>query len=186
MQRAREKGLGLVVFIVVIVVFGLLAVQGSAPLAAGPSPSPTPTPVTGAEPITSASPTRTASGREQQQEFRSYVSVVTVDGSGLAAAMIQLRNCDGNRDACRQALGRLSTMVNGFEGDLDSTPAPPCLTGVDTQLRSALGFYDRGLAIVREGGNAKDQLKVVQGAILISVGSWKLGAAVHQARQSQC
>lgn len=172
--------------IVVVVVMALLAGNRGAPFVAEATPSPTPSPITGAQPTPSISPSPTVSGREQQQQFRSYVSTVTVDGSGLLAAMIQLHNCNGNRDACRQALNQTSTAVNGFETDLDKTSAPPCLGDVDTQLRSGLAFFDRGLAIVKDGGNTKDQLKVVQGTILIAVGTWKVGVAMRRARQSSC
>jgi hypothetical protein len=158
--------------IIVIIALGLLAARPSASVAA--------------EPIRATSPTPDPSNREEQGKFRTYVSTITIDGAGLVAAIIQLRSCNGNRDACRHAVDQARMHVIGFETDLDSTSAPACLSEVDAQLRSALGFYDNGLALVAEGGDAEDQLKVVQGGILIGVGSWKLGAATRAAKRSQC
>ena len=114
------------------------------------------------------------------------MSTVAIDGAGLLAAMIQLRSCGGNRDGCRHALQAASDVVAKFETDLDRTPVPSCLTDVDGQLHGALGFYDRGIALAREGGNARDQLRVIQGTLLVSVGTWRLGVAVRQARRSEC
>ena len=172
--------------IVLSVVLALLQGSSMVTASATPSLSPGASPVSGVEPTPSPTPAANPSSSDQRDQFRTYVSVVTVDGTGVVAALIELRSCNGNRAACQQALDRASSAVTAFESDLDRTPAPSCLTDVDAQLRAGLGFYDRGLALVKEGGKAKDNLKVVQGTILIGVGTWKLGVAMRRARQSTC
>jgi hypothetical protein len=142
--------------------------------AAGPSPSPSP----------STSPT--PASREQQDQYRAYVSMLTVDGSGVMAAVIELRSCHDSRDACRQALRQARAEVKAFESDLDRTPPPPCLHGADDQIRTSLGLYDRGLELVQEGTDNQERLKVIQGAILVLVATQKLGAAIRAVRRSGC
>jgi hypothetical protein len=140
-----------------------------------PSPTPSPAPITGA-----------ASGERDRDEYRTYVFTVTVDGSNLVAALSELRTCNGDRAACRHALASASDSVAAFEKDLDANPSPACLAATDSALRTALEFYDRGLHLVEDGSAAQDRLRVTQGAILLAVGTWKLGAAVRAARRSSC
>lgn len=137
--------------------------------------TPAPTPATGS-----------ASGARDGDEYRTYVFTVTVDGSNLVAALSDLRSCNGDRAACRHALTLASNSVATFERDLDANPAPDCLAGTDSALRTALVFYDRGLHLVEDGSDARDRLRVTQGTILLAVGTWKLGAAVRAARRSNC
>jgi hypothetical protein len=174
------------VLVVLIMVLALRSGNASTPLAAVPSPSATPTATFGVEPTPSTLPTANPASREQQEHYRTYVSTVAIDGAGLLAAMIQLRSCGGNRDACRHALQDASDLVAKFQTDLDRTNVPACLTDVDGQLHGALGFYERGFALAREGGNVRDQLKVIQGTLLVAVGTWRLGVALRQARRSEC
>ena len=185
MWRPTDKQLARLMVSVVMVgvlLVTLVAAGVSAASAASPSPMPSPSPSpTAVAPPASPSP---GSPRQEQVEYRTYVSTVTIDGAGLMAALLQLRSCHENREACRRSLEQASGQVTGFEGDLDRTPAPACLAGVDAQLRSALGFYDTGLGLVKTGGDAKDQLKVIQGGILIGVGTWKFGVAIREARHA--
>jgi hypothetical protein len=160
-------------------VFGLLAVMLMGASASTPSPSPT------AGAAASSSRLQGPAGQEQT-EFHAYVSAVTIDGAGLMAALIQLRSCHDSRDACRRSIQQASDQVTGFQADLDRTPAPACLANVDTQLRSALSFYGTGLGLVRTGGDHKEQLKVIQGGILIGVGTWRFNMAIRDARHSSC
>jgi len=168
--------LGIAVFFVV----GLLAAMVPAQTveAAGPGPAPSPSP--------SSSSTPTPAGGDQQEQYRAYVSMLAVDGSGVMAAVIGLRSCNDGRDACRKALREARAEVKTFENDLDQTPPPACLTGADDQIRSSLGLYDRGLELVEEGANAQERLKVIQGGILVAVASLKLGSAVRAVRRSSC
>jgi hypothetical protein len=174
------------VLVVLILVLALRPGDASTPLAAAPSPSATPTAMSSVEPSPSAFSTPNPASREQQDQYRTYVSTVAIDGAGLLASMIQLRSCGGNRDACRHALQAATDVVAKFETDLDRTNVPACLTDVDGQLHGALGFYERGFALAREGGNVRDQLRVIQGTLLVAVGTWRLGVAVRQARRSEC
>jgi hypothetical protein len=174
------------VLVVLILVLALRPGNASTPLAAAPSPSATPTALSSVEPTPGAVPTPNPASRGQQDQYRTYVSTVAIDGAGLLAAMIQLRSCGGSRDACRHALQAASDLVAKFETDLDRADVPACLTDVDGQLHGALGFYERGFALAREGGNVRDQLRVIQGTLLVAVGTWRLGVALRQARRSEC
>ncbi len=178
------------VAVLLIVLLALVAIRpggGSAPpAAAAPSPPAISTSVPSTGPIPSAAPSPNPVTREQQEQYRAYVSTVAVDGAGLLAAMIQLHKCGESRQGCRAAVRQASDPVARFESDLDRTAVPACLNSFDADLRGALGFYDRGFATATEGGNARDQLKVMQGAILVAVGTWRLGVAARQARHSEC
>lgn len=166
----------------------LLALVAVAILSLGPSPeavaqtTPSPSP----SPSPTASPSPGQSTHAEQDQFRNYVSMVTVDGAGLTAALSGLRSCNQGRAECRRALGAASDQVTTFQSDLDRTPPPACLADTDAELRAALGFYDRGLAMVEEGADAKDRLKVAQGGLLLAVGTWKMGVAIRTARRSEC
>ena len=142
----------------------------------GPTPSPSPSPSSSTAPASSA----------QQDQYRAYVSMLAVDGSGVMAAVIGLRSCNDGRNACRKALSEARTEVKTFESDLDQTPPPACLHGADDQIRASLGLYDRGLELVEEGSDTQDRLKVIQGGILVAVASLKLGSAVRAVRRSNC
>ena len=162
--------LGIAVFFVLALLVTIVPAQTAE--AAGPSPSPSPSP--------------SPPSRDQQDQYRAYVSMLAVDGAGVMAAVIGLRSCHDGRNACRTALGEARAEVKTFESDLDQTPPPPCLNGADDQIRTSLGLYDRGLELVEEGANTQDRLKVIQGGILVAVASLKLGSAVRAVRQSNC
>ena len=139
-------------------------------LVSAPSPSPSPSP----------------SSQGQDAQYRSYVRMLTVDGVGLTASVVQLRSCNEGRGQCRQALRAARDQVKSFESDLDQTPPPACLSGTDSQIRAALGLYESGLDLVDEGSASQDRLKVVEGGILLAVATWKLAAAVREVRRSNC
>lgn len=168
--------LGIAVFFVVGLLAAMVPAQTVEAAGRGPAPSPSP----------SSSSTPTPAGGDQQDQYRAYVSMLAVDGSGVMAAVIGLRSCNDGRDACRKALREARAEVKTFENDLDQTPPPACLTGADDQIRSSLGLYDRGLELVEEGANAQERLKVIQGGILVAVASLKLGSAVRAVRRSSC
>jgi hypothetical protein len=160
---------------IVFVVAALMTIT-PAPTVEAAGPSPTPTPSTSSTPAS----------REQQDQYRAYVTMLTVDGSGVMAAVIELRHCNDGRDGCRRALRKARAQVKAFESDLDRTAPPPCLTGADDQIRTSLGLYDRGFELMEEGSDSQDRLKVIQGGILVLVATQKLGAAIRAVRQSNC
>jgi hypothetical protein len=158
-------------------VIGFLLTTVLAPSAKAADPSPTPTQTSTPSPSPS---------QQQQQEYRAYVTMLAVDGTGTLGVVVQLRGCNSGHDACRRSVRDARTQVRKFESDLDRTPPPACLVGADAQFRDSLAFYDRGLDLVEEGSGSQDRLKVTQGAILIAVATWKLGAAMRAMRQSNC
>ena len=174
MDRPRPglRRLGIAVFFVI----ALLATMVPAQMVEAAEPSPSPSP----------GPSNSTATHGQQDQYRAYVSMLAVNGSGVIAAVIGLRSCNDGRDECRKALREARGAVKTFEGDLDATPPPPCLNGADDQIRASLGLYDRGLELVEEGANAQERLKVIQGGILVAVASLKLGSAVRAVRQSSC
>jgi hypothetical protein len=174
LDRLRSRLARGVLAVVFLAALPMIVTPAPAVEAAGSSPPPSP----------SASPT--PAGREQQDRYRAYVSMLTVDGSGVMAAVIELRSCHDGRDACRQALSQARAEVKTFETDLDGSTPPDCLNGADDQIRTSLGLYDRGLELVQEGTDSQERLKVVQGSILVLVATQKLGAAIRAVRQSSC
>lgn len=180
--RRRRGAVEALAALVLLFTTAVWAPQVAAQSTPSPSPSPSAGPSAGPSPGASPSPSTHA----EQDQFRAYVSMVTIDGAGLVAALADLRSCNEGRQACRQALNAASDRVNTFQADLDQTSPPACLAGTDAELRASLGFFESGLALVEEGADAKDRLKVTQGALLLGVGAWKLGVAIRTARRSEC
>jgi hypothetical protein len=157
----------------------IVALTRPAPTAATREPASTP------EPTASASAATPGDAR-QHEEYRAYVSTVVDGGTAVAAGMIGLSGCRVSRQACVDRLGEASDQVSRLRRSLSANPAPSCLTAADQRLLDALSFQQKGLDTTRDAVRSHDRLRLVQGLLLTSVGTWRAGQAVVEGRESNC
>ncbi|HYZ02648.1 MAG TPA: hypothetical protein VFA92_14225 [Candidatus Binatia bacterium] len=197
-SRLRERrtlaigGAGLLAVVLIgLIVFLAVRPTTSQPVSsATPAPTPSATPAPSATPSPSANPSeqQTAAAREQQrQRYRDYYTILVTNGTALAAATTQLRNCGrGNPPACSQAIGHIDTANVAFQQDLNKTPPPACLASANSQLRTGLELQQRSLDVASQGVSTREGLKMVQGMILFTAANYSIADAVRSGRQANC
>jgi hypothetical protein len=77
---------------------------------------------------------------------QAYQVMVAADDGGMRSdAQTAATDC-GNEDLvdCRNDMAQLNSDATSFLADLDQTPAPPCLSDADSQLRQALTLMKQG------------------------------------------
>jgi hypothetical protein len=159
-----------------------LLLQPAAPAATATATAPTPAPVS-SEPA--PKPAASAPG-QQQQRYRAYVSAIVTNGTALGGAMAALQDCRVSRDQCEQRIAEASNQVDQFQRALSANPAPQCLSAADQRLRDGLSFQGRGLGLAEQAIGARNRVKMLQGMLLVTAGTWREGQAIMAARQSAC
>ena len=115
-----------------------------------------------------------------------YVSTVIIDATGVLAATGGLAACRSDRTECVSRVNQAGQQVSAFQKDLETTPAPACLSSADDLLRDGLTFQSRGFELAEKGVKSTDRVQVVQGILLVIAGWWRGGQAVVTARESNC
>ena len=128
-------------------------------------------------------PTTAAQGHQQ---YRTYVSTVIIDATGVLAATGNLAACRSDRTECVSTVNQAGQQVSGFQKDLAATPAPACLSATDELLRDGLTFQARGFQLAEQGVKATDRVQVAQSLLLLAAGWWRGGQAVAKATGSSC
>ncbi|HXM54866.1 MAG TPA: hypothetical protein VOB72_05710 [Candidatus Dormibacteraeota bacterium] len=173
---------------VVVAVALAVALLASARSAAVPAPvaSPALVPTATPSPTPSAGAAGTAEADRQHKLYRAYVSAVLRGGVAAIASMGGLAGCRSGHDECVDRLDRATTQVGALQDTLAATPAPNCLVGPDEVLRDGLSLQHDGLDAAHSAVEARDRVRLAQGAILTAVGLWRTGQAVVEARGSDC
>jgi len=123
---------------------------------------------------------------QQPQRYRDYVSTAVTHGAALAGAISGLADCRHSRAECRQRIVEASGQVDEFQRALAANPAPACLNLADQRLHDGLSFERRGLDLAAQAVEARNRLKLAQGLLLVTVGTWREGQAIAAARHSNC
>jgi hypothetical protein len=181
----------LAVVLIGLLVFVAVRLTASQPVSsATPAPSPSAAPMPSATPSPSARPSeeQTPANRElQRQRYRDYYTLLVTNGTELAAATAQLRNCGrGNPPACLQATDKVRAANLAFQQDLNRTPPPACLASANSQLRTGLELQEKGLDVASQGVSTREGLKMAQGMILFTAANYSIADAVHSGRQANC
>jgi hypothetical protein len=169
---------------IVAIVLARAPQPASAPAtAAAPTPSPA-SAAPEATPLPSAA--MPATPAQNHQQYRTYVSTVIIDATGVLAATGGLAACRSDRTECVSKVNQAGEQVSGFQKDLATTPAPACLSTADELLRDGLTFQARGFQLAEQGVKARDRVQVAQSLLLLAAGWWRGGQAIAQARESNC
>jgi hypothetical protein len=178
---------------VAVVLFGgtiVAIVLARAPQPASPPASavaPTPSPASAApEAAPISSPAMPTTAAQDHQQYRTYVSTVIIDATGVLAATGNLAACRSDRTECVSKVNQAGQQVSGFQKDLAATPAPACLSATDELLRDGLTFQARGFQLAEQGVKATDRVQVAQSLLLLAAGWWRGGQAVAKATGSSC
>ena len=178
---------------IAVVLFGgtiVAIVLARAPQPASPPPSavaPTPSPSSAAPEVASSpSPAMPTTAAQDHQQYRTYVSTVIIDATGVLAATGNLAACRSDRTECVSKVNQAGQQVSGFQKDLAATPAPACLSATDELLRDGLTFQARGFQLAEQGVKATDRVQVAQSLLLLAAGWWRGGQAVAKATGSSC
>jgi hypothetical protein len=178
---------------VAVVLFGgtiVAIVLARAPQPASPPASavaPTPSPASAApEAAPISSPAMPTTAAQDHQQYRTYVSTVIIDATGVLAATGGLAACRSDRTECVSKVNQAGQQVSGFQKDLAATPAPACLSATDELLRDGLTFQARGFQLAEQGVKATDRVQVAQSLLLLAAGWWRGGQAVAKATGSSC
>jgi len=117
-----------------------------------------------------------------------YASSLQVDAQHLVAANgDSVASCAGtDLRGCRSALQRVSTWASALQRDLDTHPAPACLTTAEATLRSAIALYLQGAQVGTKGIDEGVSADLIQGKSLLDQGTTRLMAASTQLGQSGC
>jgi hypothetical protein len=178
---------------VAVVLFGgtiVAIVLARAPQPASPPASavaPTPSPASAApEAAPISSPAMPTTAAQDHQQYRTYVSTVIIDATGVLAATGNLAACRSDRTECVSKVNQAGQQVSGFQKDLAATPAPACLSATDELLRDGLTFQARGFQLAEQGVKATDRVQVAHSLLLLAAGRWRGGQAVAKATGSSC
>jgi hypothetical protein len=170
---------------IVAIVLARAPQSASAPASAvAPTPSPASAAPEAAAPI--SSPAMPTTAAQDHQQYRTYVSTVIIDATGVLAATGNLAACRSDRTECVSKVNQAGQQVSGFQKDLAATPAPACLSATDELLRDGLTFQARGFQLAEQGVKATDRVQVAQSLLLLAAGWWRGGQAVAKATGSSC
>jgi hypothetical protein len=169
---------------IVAIVLARAPQSASAPASAV---APTPSPASAApEAAPISSPAMPTTAAQDHQQYRTYVSTVIIDATGVLAATGGLAACRSDRTECVSKVNQAGQQVSGFQKDLAATPAPACLSATDELLRDGLTFQARGFQLAEQGVKATDRVQVAQSLLLLAAGWWRGGQAVAKATGSSC
>lgn len=196
LRERRTLAIGGAAALLAVVLIGLLVYLAVRPAASQPVSTATPAPTPSAAPTPSPTPSPSASPSEQQaaaarevqrERYRDYYTVLVTNGTALAAATTQLRNCGrGNPPACLQATSKVRGANLAFQQDLNRTPAPACLASANSQLRTGLELQQKGLDVASQGVSTREGVDMLQGTILFMAANYSIADAVRSGRQANC
>ncbi len=117
-----------------------------------------------------------------------YSTLVQTDGSTMSGDMNAMGNDCGAGDltTCRADLQTVNDDARQFQTDLNSTPAPPCLSATDKELRKALTLIVSGTQSAMDGIDNNDPSQVDQGTAMFKQATTYLKQATQSVDTATC